>query len=67
MNGEVFVEILKYGSPVLALSVLVITMYDKHLRNMITILTNHLSHTEKSQDETNRLLTVLVDRTERKE
>ena len=67
MEFALLLEILKYGGPVLALSAMVIALMDRHLRSLLKLLGNHLTHTEAEQKETNRLLTILVDRSERKE
>jgi len=62
----------KIGGPVLVLSAVVITLYHKTVDRLLTLLGNHLTHVEASNEKlvegqvkTNVLLTTLVDRVER--
>jgi len=62
----------KIGGPVLVLSTVVIALYHKTIAQLLTLLGNHLSHVEASneklvegQAQTNVLLHTLVDRIDR--
>lgn len=62
MEMATLAEFLKIGGPLLTLTVFVVYLMDRSMRQLITALTNHLTHTEGEQKETNRLLTILVER-----
>lgn len=40
-------EILKVGGPVFALAALIILLADRHVRMLLKLLSNHLTHVEK--------------------
>lgn len=64
---DTLTTLVQVGGPVFALAAFVIWLNHNNMKSLITALTNHLTHTEIEQKETNRLLTILVERDRRKD
>ena len=57
---DLYVELLKIGGPVFALASLVVWLAHHRQMKLITMLTNHLTHTEATLQKGNSLAETIV-------
>jgi hypothetical protein len=58
------VELAKVGGPILALAALALLLNDRHVRSLLTMLGNHLTHVDDQMEEVNTNLVKVIEKLE---